>query len=449
MLRSIRSATNPFSAPRSLFIVFAVVLGIVFLNDSRIISNLEAQLERVSNVRPVKCKACPVQSCSKKEDEKECPLCVCEGCLDQTQASSSAACPKPAKGTPSRMNQVGTVPVLPVVIFAYNRGEDLRRTLNQVFKYLPEDGSYDVFVSQDGFDESVKKVASEFASVTLWQHPHELDHVVPPGESQSYHHIAQNYRRGLTKVFEHDAGYDAVIILEDDLLVAPDFFEYMRAMLPVMQNDDSILCTSAFNDNGKQEHVKDPMALYRSDFFPGLGWMMTRELWDELGPIWCKPNGGYWDDWLREPDHRKQRSCIRPEISRTKTFGKEGTSAGQFFDTHLDKIVLNEVPILWKAVDLAYLEKDRYDSRMDKELASVKVVSADQIRQDNERLPARVAVEYRTIPEFKTIASALGVMADEKASVPRLAYRGVVTIRFMDHLVYIRPAAGVAVYEYE
>lgn len=34
----------------------------------------------------------------------------------------------------------------------------------------------------------------------------------------------------------------------------------------------------------------------------------------------------YWDDWMREPAQRKNRACIRPEISRTSTFGKEGVS---------------------------------------------------------------------------------------------------------------------------
>lgn len=28
--------------------------------------------------------------------------------------------------------------------------------------------------------------------------------------------------------------------------------------------------------------------LYRSDFFPGLGWMLTRTTWDELSPKWPK-----------------------------------------------------------------------------------------------------------------------------------------------------------------
>jgi len=26
--------------------------------------------------------------------------------------------------------------------------------------------------------------------------------------------------------------------------------------------------------------------LYRSDFFPGLGWMLTKAVWDELAPQW-------------------------------------------------------------------------------------------------------------------------------------------------------------------
>lgn len=28
--------------------------------------------------------------------------------------------------------------------------------------------------------------------------------------------------------------------------------------------------------------------LYRSDFFPGLGWMLSRSTWDELSPKWPK-----------------------------------------------------------------------------------------------------------------------------------------------------------------
>lgn len=47
-----------------------------------------------------------------------------------------------------------------------------------------------------------------------------------------------------------------------------------------------------------------PAKLYRSDFFPGLGWMMTKTLWQELQPKWPER---YWDDWMREPAQRKGR----------------------------------------------------------------------------------------------------------------------------------------------
>ena len=63
----------------------------------------------------------------------------------------------------------------------------------------------------------------------------------------------------------------------------------------------------------------------------------NRELWDELKVKWPR---SYWDDWIRNPGQRRERACLRPEISRTKTFGKVGVSNGLFFDKHLKHIVL-------------------------------------------------------------------------------------------------------------
>ena len=41
----------------------------------------------------------------------------------------------------------------------------------------------------------------------------------------------------------------------------------------------SFSAVSAWNDNGQKTIVRDSQALYRSDFFPGLGWMMKRSVW--------------------------------------------------------------------------------------------------------------------------------------------------------------------------
>ena len=85
----------------------------------------------------------------------------------------------------------------------------------------------------------------------------------------------------------------------------------------------------------------------------------------------------YWDDWMREKVQRQNRTCIRPEISRSQTFGRIGVSKGQYYDKHLKFIVLNTVcycppsilftltislqkPVRFTAMDLTYLEKVRH-----------------------------------------------------------------------------------------
>ncbi len=106
--------------------------------------------------------------------------------------------------------------------------------------------------------------------------------------------------------------------------------------------------------------------------------VLCRKLWEEeLSEKWPR---SYWDDWMREPEQRRGRACIRPEISRTKTFGKIGVSNGMFYEKHLKHIRLNDRAVDFARRDLMYLEKSRYDQQMGDKLARIPVVSLDEVK---------------------------------------------------------------------
>ncbi len=56
------------------------------------------------------------------------------------------------------------------------------------------------------------------------------------------------------------------------------------------------------------------------------------------------------------------RACIRPEVSRTITIGRKGTSNGQYFDKHLKFIGLNKDPVDFSRKNLTYLIKVHYQN---------------------------------------------------------------------------------------
>jgi alpha-1,3-mannosyl-glycoprotein beta-1,2-N-acetylglucosaminyltransferase len=56
--------------------------------------------------------------------------------------------------------------------------------------------------------------------------------------------------------------------ITEDMDVAPDFFSYFSSTVDLLEADPSLLCISAWNDNGLEGFVTDSTAFYRSDFFP-------------------------------------------------------------------------------------------------------------------------------------------------------------------------------------
>ena len=260
---------------------------------------------------------------------------------------------------------------------------------------------------------------------------------VVKGESRGYYLISRHYRWALTEALRRGGGApaDYTIVLEDDMEVAPDFFSFMAAGRGMMRADATLMCVSAWNDNGQKGRVREPTRAFRTDFMPGLGWLVAADRWAEWEPRWPQ---GYWDDWLREPDQRRGRQCIAPEINRSRTFGKVGTSGGQFFGAWLATIQLNEQFVDWEARDLSRLGTP---ALFEADFAAAVRAAKDSTVAALTKAGGPVRIPYKDEAELVRICKRLKLMSsDIKAGVPRMAYKGVVHFRYEGtHDVYIAP----------
>jgi hypothetical protein len=110
----------------------------------------------------------------------------------------------------------------------------------------------------------------------------------------------------------------------------------------VLRGDPTLWCVSAWNDNGKAQflgeprmwvawgmpvrtkapqqsctHTEHPAALHRTDFFPGLGWMLTKDVWRELKPKWPPA-------YAIALSHAKGRKALRARTARRAASGMTG-----------------------------------------------------------------------------------------------------------------------------
>ncbi|ONH92537.1 hypothetical protein PRUPE_8G179800 [Prunus persica] len=320
------------------------------------------------------------------------------------------------------------VPVAAVVIMACNRADYLERTVKSVLKYQSSVASkFPLFVSQDGSHPAVKEKALSYDQLTYMQHlDYEPVHTERPGELIAYYKIARHYKWALDGLF-YKHNFSRVIILEDDMEIAPDFFDYFESTAALLDKDKSIMAVSSWNDNGQKQFVHDPKVLYRSDFFPGLGWMLARSTWDELSPKWPK---AYWDDWLRLKENHKDRQFIRPEVCRTYNFGEHGSSLGQFFKQYLEPIKLNDVLVDWKSMDLNYLMEDKYIKHFADIVKKAKPIRGTDLVLKARNIGGDVRIQYNDQPDFERIARQFGIFEEWKDGVPRTAYKGIVVFRY-------------------
>jgi hypothetical protein len=180
---------------------------------------------------------------------------------------------------------------IPIILLTCNRPKLLEETLASLVSVLNH--QTDIILMQDGSLTEIEEIAKKF-DVELIQNKKEQN---IRGSIDGAERIAMHYKFSLSTAFSIRPETPAIIIVEDDLLFSPDFLEYFHFVAPILDVDESVFAISAWNDNGFTQNVRDPYQLHRSEFFPGLGWLLTRKLYkQELETQW--PHS-HWDHWLR------------------------------------------------------------------------------------------------------------------------------------------------------
>lgn len=229
--------------------------------------------------------------------------------------------PEPFTFSPPKL-EPNNIKDVPIVIIASDRPHYLFRMLKNLLSISGADPAM-VTVFIDGYFDEPLQVTKLFGLRGI-QH-------TPLGVKNA--RVSQHYKASLTATFNlyPDAKY--AIIIEEDLDVSPDFLNYFSQTIHLLDEDDTLYCISAWNDQGYNHSCKDETLLYRIETMPGLGWLLKRTLYkDELEPQWPTPEKQWdWDMWMRTNMIRKDRECIIPDISRTYHFGSKGLNMNPYF----------------------------------------------------------------------------------------------------------------------
>jgi alpha-1,3-mannosyl-glycoprotein beta-1,2-N-acetylglucosaminyltransferase len=371
--------------------------------------------------------------------------------------------------------------VSPLLVFTFKRADYLERAMWKLYerhpaqKYVQQRANRQdigriigapIIISQDGDDPEVKAVIEAYREafeINLGIPLYRIEHNRPPEDKKKenefdswhadpkpYQDLARHYGWALEQTFSGSA-YDLdtqhdrrsskpplpkrVVILEEDIEVGIDFFSLMNATADILDSDETLLAVSGYNDNGLTQHVADPKRLVRSDFFPGLGWMMPRRVWDgvESHPntalkISWAPHG-YWDDWIREPNIRLGRQVLRPEVSRTFHFGNIHGVSQNSVNYNLNQMLLDRVDVRWEKEDLSYLKPEWFSQSYWNRVANAKLVSTEA---DAKYYIAHsdVRLVYTSLAHFESLAFNFDIMTDEKAGIARTGYEGIVEVRY-------------------
>lgn len=240
--------------------------------------------------------------------------------LEERSASSAVVPPAPSPAPTRLLEDADFYKRTALVILAHDRADALSACLRAclALKEAPRLGlvaaSIDAPAAFERMERAVREVSPR---VEVWrQQP------TPRGPkafaTTPLAKISAHVLAAVDAAFARSVAF--VIVLEDDLRVATDFLRLFElGSLRLVDDLPSTWCVSAWNDNAMLSRAGwRPDSIRRTTYFPGLGWMTSREVWAELREAWpWAPTTGF-DHWIRAASPVRRRDCLFPEVPRVR-----------------------------------------------------------------------------------------------------------------------------------
>lgn len=207
-----------------------------------------------------------------------------------------------------------------ICIIAYNRIKSLKRVLQSLEKGNYEENSITLIIS---IDKSNTNDVEDYAIQYNWKY----------GEKRIItHQINLGLRKHVLTCGELLKEYDALIVLEDDVSVAPSFYSYAKQCIEKYYNDDKIAGISLYNF---PLNYQNQLPFYPLHSDSDIYLMQCAQSW---GQVWMKNQWFEFKNWydknsdeFEELAHLPKAICNWPKSSWLKYHTKYCIEKGKYF----------------------------------------------------------------------------------------------------------------------
>lgn len=165
--------------------------------------------------------------------------------------------------------------LVPIIIFVYNRVDDLQATIEALKKNKNANIS-DIFIYSDApkTESDIIKVNQVRNYIKSIEGFNRLTII----ERETNYGLAKNIINGITDIINQ---YEKIIVLEDDLITSNNFICYMNEALKFYENNKKIFSISGFTLPLKslQNYKYDSYLTYRPSSW---GWATWRNRWNNI-----------------------------------------------------------------------------------------------------------------------------------------------------------------------